>query len=215
MAVHSMPVAALDAQAQRAGSGRVKLLLILLACAAPVVASYVVYFVLPPSGPGVAYSAIIQPSVSMPDLALKDLDGRDVALGSLKGQWLLVVVGAGSCDAACEQRLFVQRQLRETMGRERDRIDKVWLVPDESPIRPELRRAIDAAPPVRTLRIARPVLQRWLRPGEGHLLEDHIYIVDPMGEWMMRPPADPDPAKLKRDMERLLRASASWDRPGR
>jgi hypothetical protein len=40
-------------------------------------------------------------------------------------------------------------------------------------------------------------------------------IVDPMGEWMMRVPADPEPMRLKRDVERLLRASAGWDRPGR
>ena len=36
-------------------------------------------------------------------------------------------------------------------------------------------------------------------------------IVDPLGNWMMRVPADPDPAKRKRDVERLLRASAGWD----
>jgi hypothetical protein len=31
----------------------------------------------------------------------------------------------------------------------------------------------------------------------------------------MRAPVSPDPAKLKRDLERLLRASSSWDRAGR
>jgi hypothetical protein len=36
-----------------------------------------------------------------------------------------------------------------------------------------------------------------------------------MGEWMMRMPATPEPTKVKRDLERLLRASASWDTPGR
>jgi hypothetical protein len=209
MAVHSLPVAVLDAQAQRTWSGRAKMALIMLVCAAPVVASYLLYFVLPPSGPGVAYSALIVPSVGIPELAAHDLDGRKVALGSLKGQWLLVVVGAGSCDTACEQRLFMQRQLREIMGRERDRIDKIWLIPDESPMRPELRRAIESAPPVRALRISGAALAQWLRPGEGHSLEDHIYLVDPMGEWMMRAPVDPDPSKLKRDLERLLRASAA------
>ena len=50
---------------------------------------------------------------------------------------------------------------------------------------------------------------------DGHALEDHLYLVDPMGEWMMRMPADPDPARLRRDLDRLLRASASWDSPGR
>lgn len=215
MAVHSMPVAVLDAQAQRTWSGRAKLVLIMLVYAAPVVASYLAYFVLPPSGQGTAYSALIQPTVGMPDLALKDLERRDVTLRSLKGQWLLVVVAPGSCDDACERRLFMQRQLREVMGRERDRIDKVWLIPDQTPIRPELQRAIDAAPPVRALRISRAALAQWLRPVDGHALEDHLYIIDPMGEWMMRPPVTPDPTKLKRDLDRLLRASASWDRPGR
>jgi hypothetical protein len=36
-----------------------------------------------------------------------------------------------------------------------------------------------------------------------------------MGRWMMRFPENAQPAKVKRDLYRLLRASASWDRPGR
>jgi hypothetical protein len=32
---------------------------------------------------------------------------------------------------------------------------------------------------------------------------------------MMRSPVHPDPAKLKRDLDKLLKASASWDKPGR
>jgi len=31
----------------------------------------------------------------------------------------------------------------------------------------------------------------------------------------MRWPIDADPARIKRDLDRLLRASASWDQPGR
>jgi len=31
----------------------------------------------------------------------------------------------------------------------------------------------------------------------------------------MRAPANPDPSKLKRDVEKLLRGSAGWDQPGR
>ena len=44
---------------------------------------------------------------------------------------------------------------------------------------------------------------------------DHLYLVDPRGDWMLRVSADPDPAKFKRDLERLLRVSAPWDPPGR
>ena len=45
--------------------------------------------------------------------------------------------------------------------------------------------------------------------------DGYLYLVDPMGEWMMRAPAEPDPQRVKRDLDRLLRASASWDRAGR
>jgi hypothetical protein len=42
-----------------------------------------------------------------------------------------------------------------------------------------------------------------------------MYIVDPMGNLMMRVPADPEPSRLKRDFDKLMRAAAVWDRPGR
>jgi hypothetical protein len=63
--------------------------------------------------------------------------------------------------------------------------------------------------------VDRAALAAWLAPEAGHALEEHLYVVDPMGEWMMRIPAQPEPATVKRDLERLLRASASWDTPGR
>ena len=216
MTVHSLPDAALPPAQQRTWRGRVQMTLILLVCAAPVIASYVVYFVWRPAEGGAAYSALIRPTVGLPALQALDLDGRARPLPSLRGQWLLVVVGPAACDTACEQRLFMQRQLREMTGRERERLDKVWLVTDDAPLRPQLRQVlVDGPAPVTVLRLPRAQVAQWLRPADGQALEDHLYVVDPMGEWMMRAPAEPDPGKLKRDLERLLRASASWDLPGR
>ncbi|MNH46947.1 hypothetical protein D3C79_1099560 [compost metagenome] len=45
-----------------------------------------------------------------------------------------------------------------------------------------------------------------------------MYVVDPLGHWMMRMPASLDKAsaaKAKSDLDRLLRASSSWDKAGR
>jgi hypothetical protein len=56
---------------------------------------------------------------------------------------------------------------------------------------------------------------RWLEPAPGYRLSDHLYVVDPMGNWMMRFPANAEPPRMRRDLERLLRASSFWDRPGR
>jgi hypothetical protein len=215
MTVHSLPLAVVDERTRRTWSGRMQMALILLVCAAPVIASYLAVYVVRPDVGEAAYGQLIQPSVGLPDVNGTDLQGRAVPLRSLKGQWLLVTVGPSACDAACEQRLFLQRQLREMMGRERERIDKVWLITDSAPLRPALQQALGGGAPVLGLRVAPAEAQAWLKPERGHALEEHLYLVDPMGEWMMRMPVAPDPAKVKRDLERLLRASASWDTPGR
>jgi hypothetical protein len=61
-------------------------------------------------------------------------------------------------------------------------------------------------------------LQDWLPPADGQSLDAHLYLVDPLGNLMLRFPANMDvagAAKAKRDLERVLRASAFWDTPGR
>ena len=213
--VHSMPQPSLADRRSRVLGGRLRLLLVLLACAAPVVASYFTYYVIRPEG-RTNYGTLIQPSRGWPaDLTLQALDGSAVAPAALRGQWLLVAVGDAACDPACEQHLYMQRQLREMLGRERDRVDRVWLITDGGTPAAALREAVEATGSVWMLRVDRAAVARWLTPADGHALGDHLYVVDPMGEWMMRMPADPSPQKVKRDLDRLLRASSSWDRAGR
>lgn len=211
--VHSMPTP--DLSARRTASGRLKMLAVLAVCAAPVIASYFTYFVIRPEG-RTNYSEFVTPPRALPEaLPLNTMAGEPVSTSSLRGQWLVVVVAGGACDASCESHLLLQRQLRETLGKEKDRVDKVWLITDDATPRPELMRAITAGQSATVLRVPAASLAQWLSPAEGRRLDDHLYLVDPMGQWMMRTPVDPDPAKLKRDLERLLRASASWDQPGR
>lgn len=212
--VYDLPAPQLPDE-RRTRVGRLKMLLVLAVCAAPVLASYFTYFVIRPQGQA-RHATLVQPPRPLPtDLKLTTLDGRSVDPASLRDQWLLMVVAGGACDAGCEQRLYLQRQLREMTGRERDRIDKVWLIDDDEPLRPEVLAAMQAVPAVTMLRAPRAGLQRWLQSEPGSTLDAHLYVIDPMGQWMMRTPAAPDPQQFKRDLDRLLRASASWDRAGR
>ena len=214
LTVHSMPAPELPPDVRRTRIGRVKMLLVLAVCAAPVVASYFSYFVLRPQARN-NYGSLILPTRSLPALPLRTLDGKPIEAAALRGQWLLLAVGPAACDPACQQRLYLQRQLREMLGRERERIDKLWLVTDAAELAPALRTALDADPSLQVLRVPRGAVAAWLQPEAGRALEEHLYLVDPMGEWMLRVPADPDPARIKRDLDRLLRAAASWDQPGR
>jgi hypothetical protein len=213
--LHGTPSPARDLVHAQTPRGRRTMLAILLACTLPVLASYVTYIFDRPTG-RTNYATLIEPQRPLPGpetVPAQDLQGHAVPLTRLRGQWLLVTVAPAACDAACQRRLFMQRQLREMVGAERDRIDKVWLVDSAGPIAPALLAAVQARPAVHLLRVDREALGRWLQPADGHALEDHFYIVDPLGHWMMRAPADPDPMKLKKDLERLLRASEWWDRP--
>jgi hypothetical protein len=210
-AVHSLPAPVLP-DAARVRSGRFKMLLVLLVCAAPVVASYLTYYVIRPQG-RTNHGELIEPQRPLPaNLPLGDLQGRTVEAASLQGQWLLVAVAGGACDARCERQLYLQRQLREALGKDKERIDRVWLIDDEAPVRAALAPALQGAT---VLRVPRAALADWLQAAPGHVLADHLYVVDPQGHWMMRMPAPGDAARIKRDLERLMRGSAGWDQPGR
>ena len=148
--------------------------------------------------------------VSMPRLAAQTLRGQPSDLESLKGNWLLLSVTSGACDALCERHLYLQRQMREALGKEKDRLDWVVLVNDAQPIRSDLLPALQSA---KVLRVPPAELAQWLQAQSGQALQNHLYVVDPLGNWMMRFPADLDAAKAKRDINRLLRGSAFWHKP--
>jgi hypothetical protein len=161
------------------------------------------------------HGELIDPQQSLPALEVLTLSGEKVALNSLKGQWLLVSVADAACDEACQKHLYFQRQLRESLGKEKDRIDWVWLATGDAPVDVKLTPALSQAT---VLRVNEQSIAEWLKPATGRQLSEHLYVVDPMGNWMMRFPPGIDlaaAAKAKKDLDRLLRASAFWDTPGR
>lgn len=215
LTVHAMPAIGQSvARSADSRSGRWKMILVLLVCASPVVASYFTYYVVRPEGRR-NFGDLIEPQRPLPVIATQTLDGKAGELTALKNQWLLLSVAGGACDDRCEHNLYFQRQLRESLGREKERLDRVWLLNDEMPVREALLPALAAAT---VLRVAPNEVAQWLEPAPGKRLQDHLYLVDPLGNLMMRFPADMDAAaaaKAKRDLDRLLRASSSWDKEGR
>jgi hypothetical protein len=218
LTVHSMPqtssMTGSAATAERTKSGRLKMLAVLLLCASPVIASYITYYIIRPEGRR-NFGELIDPQKTVPNLNASSLDGKSVNLQTLKGQWLLVSVAGGACDAGCQKHLYLQRQLRETLGKEKDRLDWVWLVSDAVAIQSTILPALKDAT---VLRLPAEQIATWMQPAQGQQLADHLYLVDPMGNWMMRFPTGLDAAatkKVKSDVERVLRASASWDNAGR
>lgn len=214
LAVHSLPKP--GEAAGTAISGRLKFLAVLVACSLPVLVAYFVFYVVRPHGEA-AFGELMTPVQQMPIAQATRLDGTPVPLTALQAQWLLVKVDGGACAQDCQKQLYVLRQFRLMLGKDMDRIDWLWLVNDQASVASTLASNL-AHDKATVLRVDAATLNTWLPASAGKAQQDFIYVVDPMGNTMMRFPSRLDSAaaaKAKRDMEHLLRASSAWDKPGR
>ena len=190
-----MDTRASDASEQPKRS-RLTLWLILATCAAPIIASYAAYYFWTPSA-HVNYGELVAPH-ALPDAGLATLDGRVFRLSELKGQWILLMAAPAVCDERCRENLVYMRQVRLAQGREAGRIERVWVVTGAGNPDPALIAEH------RGLHIAR---NAWNAADEVAAAPEQIHVVDPLGNVMMRFPADPDPQRVLKDLARLLRHS--------
>lgn len=192
-------------QDARKGRGRWKLLLVLAVCATPLIASYFTYYVIKPQG-RTNYGALIDPrQYPIPAMPSTLLDGKPATLDDYKGKWIMLKVGPSDCAQACQDQLFAMRQLRTMQGKEADRIERVWLITDQQPLETVLLRVNDGT---RMLRAPGDTVRKWLPVEQGGQASDHIYLIDPLGNLMMRFPKDADPSRVKKDLAKVLKASA-------
>jgi cytochrome oxidase Cu insertion factor (SCO1/SenC/PrrC family) len=149
----------------------------------------------------VNYGDLIPPFAA-PQEVLKDWQGEPFRVEQLRGKWILLQVDPGGCPADCQERLYLQRQIRKLQGKNMDRVERVWLVEDGVRPDPELLQAYEG---VQALDARGSELLKRL-PAQG-AVRDHVYVVDPLGNVMLRFPKDADPVLMKRDLGRLLKAS--------
>lgn len=189
---------------KRKAIGRWKLLAVVAVCAAPMIFSYLTYYVIKPEG-RTNYGALLDPRAHpLPALGAVTLDGKPVELDAWKGKWIMLQVGGGDCAEACRTKLFQMRQLRLMQGKEMSRIERIWLITDERPLETLVMREYDGT---NMLRVKPETLKAWLPVEAGAAVADHIYIIDPLGNLMLRFPKDADPNKMKKDLYKLLKAS--------
>jgi hypothetical protein len=169
-------------------------------CAAPVTASFIAYYWLQPSA-HVNYGELIAPH-ALPDAGLATIDGRPFRWSDLDRAWVLLVADGAACDERCRMKLVYTRQVRLAQGRESERIERVWLLTDNGT--PNAALLADQ-PGLRVVRAARSEALRALPAPNG--VAAHVYVVDPLGNLMMRFPENPDPRRILKDVSRLLRHS--------
>jgi len=185
---------------ENAPRSRISLWLIGALCVAPVVASYVAFYFMPPAR-YTNYGELLETKL-LPQARLQLTDGTEFRMDLLKGKWLLLMVDSGECDEFCRRKLFNLRQLRLTQGKNMERIERVWLVNDELTPPAAMMSEYQGTWVVRA---AGSELLKQL-PVQG-ALADHIYIVDPLGNLVLRYPRHAEPSRIIKDLDRLLKAS--------
>lgn len=205
---HDNPTQGSGARPRTQASGRRQLVILGLLFLAPVVAAYVAYFFFPPEG-RTNYGELIEqrdvrdfPLAPLATAAGSVPEGATMA--SFSGRWTFVVAAPAACGERCRESLYSIRQVRLATGDDRDRIERLWIVTDERDPPADLLAEHDG------LRLARadPLeFAATFPPGETGDATAHIYLVDPLGHLMMRFPVDPDPARMKKDISRLLKVS--------
>lgn len=200
-AISTSPAAPVSSARQR--MQRIKLLAVLLVCASPVIASYLAYYVFPPVG-RTNFGDLIEPQRPVPALKLQSLQGEPTQWQPLLGQWVLLQVDGGRCDTPCADKLYALRQHRTMTGKERERLDRVWLVNDDAPVAASVLEGHEG---LVTWRADAAQLSGWLPVEPGRSMTDYLYVIDPQGNLMMRFDARGEPKRIHKDIARLLKAS--------
>lgn len=179
---------------------RTMVLLIAAICVLPFVASTLAYKFWRPDST-INYGELIE-ARPLPALSLTTPDGGKFDTSSLRGRWVLVQVDEAACDDACRYKLYAMRQVRAAVGKDMTRIERLWLMPAAGQPDAELLHTVSGT----LVAQAGPgELRQWFAQAPD--LRAHIWLVDPLGNVMMRYPAHPDGKAMIRDIERLLKYS--------
>ena len=158
---------------------------------APIIASYALFFsnVRPAS---INYGELLEVK-PLAGNALNEADNTIFRIRQLRGKWALISVDSGNCDESCRKKLYYMRQVRTIQNTEKERIERVWLIDDGAKPSSDVTKEFDGM---------------WLINGKDsdllkelpakESIRDHIYVVDPIGNLMMRFPKNPDLRRWQR-----------------
>ena len=155
------------------------------------------------------HGQLISPPQSLAGLQLQDLQGRPLAGDGWQGRWLLVYPGLPTCDAECENLLYQTRQVRTALGKETERVQRIYLLAEvpRDPARLEALRGLH--PDLLLAVLASPETVAQFPEADAATLwsGQQLYVVDPLGNLMMRYGATQEPKDILTDLKRLLRLS--------
>lgn len=161
------------------------------------------------------YGELITPARPLPAATFVHPDGGAVRADLLRGKWTLLYIGDGACDEACSKALWTIRQTRLLLAEDMDRVQRVFVAETGCCNREFLARE---HPGLETVTASGDSAGAWLAqfprgtvPASATAAtvnsKEFIYVIDPLGNLMMRFDVAENPKGLLKDLERLLKLS--------
>jgi cytochrome oxidase Cu insertion factor (SCO1/SenC/PrrC family) len=185
--------------------GRFQLLLLVLVFVLPVLAVVMLHWAdWRPEGK--SYGELVRPPRSLAFPVLQTFRHEPFDAVAWQGHWHLVYVTAQECSESCRSDLHMLRQLHASLGKEIDRLQRVWI--------------IAGPPPAEIATVASQYQDLVILPQSGAFATQfdlpyiqaadsgRIYVVDPLGHLVMSYPPNSNPYGIRKDLMRLL--SYSW-----
>lgn len=142
----------------------------------------------------------------------RTLDDSDTNLSELVNKkWTLVYFGSAECLKRCEQDLYKMRQVQLAQGKESERVQRLFVVTDAKAL-DLLRVRLKDYPGMIVLTgpaAAIRELARHFNVPAGSALDglDRVYLLDPLGNFMLHYAPDADATGMRKDLVRLLKVS--------
>ena len=152
------------------------------------------------------HGTLIQPAQPLNEFKLPSLDGELWDHEQFTGMWTLLYIGDESCDLYCEANLFKMRQVRLTLGRDMQRIQRKYLGLHTHQSTQAIENIFSKYPRMKTAWFDKPVVDKVL-PQFKDLPIHRIYVIDPLGNLMMWYPKESTSRGMKKDLKRMLKVS--------
>lgn len=175
---------------------------------APFVGSLLLYYFWKPQS-FTNYGELL-PVTPLAEVVVKVQDAPAFRFSELRGKWAFLMVDVATCDDYCRSKLYLMRQIRLTQGKDQERIERLWMITDGKQPAPDLAAQYAGT---REVRVQGDEFLRKLPAVKS--VSDHVYLVDPFGNLMMRFPRDADPQRVKKDIGKLMKASSGWVQTGK
>jgi cytochrome oxidase Cu insertion factor (SCO1/SenC/PrrC family) len=152
---------------------------------------------------------LVYPARPLPEFSFPAPGDGRLTREDLQGTWTLLYIDGWDCDTACVDALYNTRQIRTALGKDMDRVQRIFLVNgpcceirDLGQEHPDLNIAwLDGA--------GKDALVEIL-PGDENadpLVSGRVYLVDPLGNLMMSYGPRSEPKGILTDLKKLLKLS--------